>query len=99
MAVTATETRYVEKSRVSAKVREAGWGYAFVLVPMAVFGVFFIYPFIYAIYISFFNWGILGKEAGSKASLHNYGTVLHDPVFHTAIKNTLEYTLGVVPLT
>jgi multiple sugar transport system permease protein len=100
MAVTATDdTRYVEKSRLSAKVREAGWGYAFALVPMAVFGIFFIYPFIYAIYISFFNWGILGKEAGSKASLNNYSKVLHDPVFHTAIKNTLEFAIGVVPLT
>jgi multiple sugar transport system permease protein len=99
MAVTATETRYVEKSRLSAKLREAGWGYAFALIPMAVFGIFFIYPFIYAVYISFFNWGILGKEAGSKASVHNYGKVLHDPVFHTAIKNTLEFAIGVVPLT
>jgi multiple sugar transport system permease protein len=99
MAVTATDTRLVEKSRISARVREACWGYAFAAVPMAVFGVFFIYPFIYAIYISFFNWGILGKQAGAKANLHNYGKVLHDPVFHTAVKNTLEYAVGVVPLT
>jgi multiple sugar transport system permease protein len=79
-----------------ARLREAGWGYAFVIAPIAVFGLFFIYPFIYAIYISFYNWGILGKQSG--AGWHNYHEVLSDPVFHTALKNIAEYTLGVVPL-
>ena len=36
-------------------------GYGFVLVPMAVFLLFFIFPIGYAIYISFYDWGILGK--------------------------------------
>ncbi len=81
---------------LSARVRESLWGYAFVLVPMAVFGLFFIYPFAYAIFISFYNWGILGKQ--SSAGFHNYYKVLTDPIFHIAIKNTLEYTVGVVPL-
>lgn len=84
---------------LSARVREGMWGYAFVAVPMAVFGLFFIYPFVYGLYISFFNWGILGKDQSNPhAGLHNYHVVLHDPIFHTAIKNTLEYTVGVVPL-
>jgi multiple sugar transport system permease protein len=83
-------------SMFGARVRESLWGYAFVLVPMAVFGLFFIYPFGYAIFISFYNWGILGKQ--SPAGFHNYYKVLTDPVFHIAIKNTLEYTAGVVPL-
>lgn len=81
-----------------ARLREAGWGYAFVAVPIAVFGFFFVYPFAYAIYISFFNWGIYGKLAGTGATWHNYSVLLHDPVFHTAIKNVLEYTVAVVPL-
>lgn len=80
-----------------ARVREAGWGYGFALVPIAVFGLFFIYPFGYAIYISFFRWGILGKTSQG-AGTFNYAQVLHDPVFHTALKNIAEYTLGVVPL-
>jgi len=79
-----------------ARLRESGWGYAFVVAPVAVFGLFFIYPFLYAIYISFFHWGILGKQSG--AGWHNYHAVLSDPVFHTALKNIAEYTIGVVPL-
>jgi multiple sugar transport system permease protein len=74
------------------------WGYTFVAVPMVIFGLFFLYPFVYAIYISLFDWGILGKAAGSKAGLANYQALWHDTTFHTAIKNTLEYTVVVVPL-
>ncbi len=83
---------------LGVRLREAGWGYAFVAVPIAVFGLFFIYPFAYAIYISFFHWGILGKQTGASGT-YNYAKVLHDPIFHTALKNVAEYTLGVVPLT
>jgi multiple sugar transport system permease protein len=81
---------------LGVRIREAGWGYAFVAVPMAVFGVFFLYPFGYMVYISFFHWGILGSQGG--AGWHNYHDVLHDPIFRTALKNIAEYTAGVVPL-
>jgi multiple sugar transport system permease protein len=80
-----------------ARLREAGWGYGFALVPIAVFGLFFIYPFFYALYISFFHWGILGKTAPGAGSF-NYSQVLHDSVYHTALKNIVEYTVVVVPL-
>jgi len=82
---------------LGARLREAGWGYGFVLVPIGVFGLFFIYPFIYAIYISFYHWGILGKQ-GSAHGTFNYSNVLHDPIFHTALRNIAEYTFAVVPL-
>ncbi len=81
---------------VGARVREAGWGYAFVLLPLAVFGIFFIYPLGYAVYISFFEWGILGKIEG--VGTQNYRDLFADPVFHRAIKNTVEYAVVVVPL-
>jgi ABC-type sugar transport system permease subunit len=80
----------------SARLREAGVGYAFVALPIGVFGLFFIYPLAYAVYISFYHWGILGKQAS--AGTANYRQVLDDPIFHTALKNIAEYTLGVVPL-
>jgi len=82
---------------LGARLREAGWGYGFVLAPIGVFGLFFIYPFIYAIYISFYHWGILGKQ-GSAHGTFNYSNVLHDPIFHTALRNIAEYTFAVVPL-
>ena len=96
---TATEAApsRLRASMLGARVREAGWGYAFAVVPLAVFGLFFIYPFVYAVYISFFHWGILGKTSPGTGTF-NYGKVLHDPVFHTALKNIAEYTFAVVPL-
>jgi multiple sugar transport system permease protein len=96
---TVNETIPAPKQRGSvfgARVREAGWGYLFVLLPMVVFGLFFIYPLVYGIYISFFEWGILGKVKG--VGFDNYRTLDHDFVFRRAVKNTIEYTVVVVPL-
>lgn len=99
MPATTTQPRAARQTLAGARIRETAWGYAFVLVPMAVFGIFFLYPFAYAIYISFFHWGILGKQPGTGSiGFANYSTVLHDSVFQIAIRNTLEYTIGVLPL-
>jgi multiple sugar transport system permease protein len=96
---TATEAApsRLRASMAGARLRESGWGYVFAVVPLAVFGLFFIYPFIYAIYISFYHWGILGKTSPGTGTF-NYAKVLHDPIFHTALKNIAEYTFAVVPL-
>ena len=96
-AVTDTAPRPTRASMRGVKLREALWGYGFASLPMAVFGVFFVYPLGYAIYISFLHWGILGRQPG-KAGTYNDSKVIHDPVFHTALKNVFEYTAGVVPL-
>jgi ABC-type sugar transport system permease subunit len=77
-------------------VKEAFVGYGFVLVPMGVFLVFFIFPILYAVYISFHDWGVLGKV--STVGLDNYSLLLEDDLFWRAIKNTLYYTAGVVPV-
>ena len=98
---TATESIPPPKrgSLLGARVREAGWGYAFVVLPMAIFGIFFIYPLGYAVYISFYEWGILGKVQGAgNVGTDNYRTLFDDPIFRRAIRNTIEYTLVVVPL-
>jgi multiple sugar transport system permease protein len=100
MATTSATEAAPRRPRLSmrgARLREAGWGYGFALVPIAVFGLFFIYPLGYAVYISFFHWGILGKTAPGTGTF-NYSKVLHDPIFHTALKNIAEYTVAVVPL-
>ena len=96
---TATEAApsRLRTSMAGARLREAGWGYGFALVPLAVFGLFFVYPFAYAVYISFYHWGIAGKTSPGTGTF-NYAKVLHDPIFHTALRNIAEYTVAVVPL-
>lgn len=76
-------------------VREALVGYAFVLLPIASFLIFFMYPLGYAAYISFFEWGALGKI--DSVGLGNYRDLVDDILFHKALKNTLRYTVIVVP--
>jgi multiple sugar transport system permease protein len=90
-------TTRLKDSALSARLREAVVGYAFVLVPMGFFLLFFVFPIIYAFYISAFDWSVLGKESGSVASFKNYHNLYHDTVFRRALKNTLEYTAVVVP--
>jgi multiple sugar transport system permease protein len=80
------------------RLREALVGYSFVIVPMAVFGVFFLFPIGYAIYISRYNWGVFGPDpAHPSAGWHNYGWELHDPIFWRSMKNIGEFTVWVVP--
>lgn len=95
MAIAVPKRRLFGRTRRPGAGREALVGYAFVFVPMVVFLLFFIYPMGYAVYISRFDWGILGplETLGWK----NYSSLWHDTLFRRSIKNTLEYTVWVVP--
>ena len=76
-------------------LREALTGYAFVAVPIGVFILFFIYPMVDAVWISRFKWGILGPI--DNVGWQNYTDLWHDSLFKRSIRNTLEYTVWVVP--
>jgi multiple sugar transport system permease protein len=80
----------------SARLREALVGYAFILVPMGVVLLFFIWPLVYAVYISRYDWGVFGKI--ETLGLENYRELYRDEIFHKALKNTLLYTALVVPI-
>jgi multiple sugar transport system permease protein len=104
MAVAASPKRV--KSVGNERLREALVGYAFILIPMGIFGLFFIYPMVYAFYVSAHEWGGLTGNAGF-VGLDNYRELWGDkqfwdwpPRFHsaTALWNTFYYALLVVPL-
>ena len=63
---------------------------------MAVFVIFFMYPFVYAIYISFFDWGILGKNHSD--GLDNYCDALARRDLPQGDQEHALYTVVVVPL-
>jgi len=96
VAIAVPKRRLFGRTRQPGAAREALVGYAFVFVPMAVFILFFIYPMGYAVYISRFDWGILGPLG--KVGWKNYTSLWHDTLFRRAVKNTIEYTVWVVPL-
>ena len=60
MAIAVPKRRLFGRTKRPGAAREALVGYAFVFVPMAVFLLFFVYPIGYAVYISRYDWGILG---------------------------------------
>jgi multiple sugar transport system permease protein len=86
------------------RLREAGWGYAFVLAPLFIFALFQIYPMVYAFYVSVHEWGGIEGKIGY-VGLDNYRELRDDQSFWvwpperaTALWNTFYYALLVVPL-
>jgi multiple sugar transport system permease protein len=86
------------------RLREAGWGYAFVFVPLGIFALFQLYPMVYAFYVSVHEWGGIEGNLGY-VGLDNYRELRDDESFWTwpperatALWNTFYYALLVVPL-
>jgi multiple sugar transport system permease protein len=77
---------------------EALAGYLFIAVPMALFLVLNVGSIVYALYISVWKWNLRTGPV-EFTGLRNYATALNDPIFQTAIKNTLYYAVVWVPLT
>jgi multiple sugar transport system permease protein len=78
------------------KAREARVGLAFIAIPMVLFAVLQIFAIFYALFISFFDWGIRGPR--DFVGIDNYAELLGNNVFiGKAIPNTLVFTAIVVP--
>lgn len=79
------------------KLREALWGYLFILPVVLGFLVFMAAPIFDALIKSFTNASLLGET--SFVGLDNYKKLLfHDPTFRISLKNTMIYSVGLVPL-
>lgn len=85
-----------KKFVLSRKRAESLVGYGFVSIPMALFLFLSVGIFIYAIYISTFDWGIMGPT--KFVGLANYEKAFSDPIFLKAIRNSVKYALLVVPI-
>jgi multiple sugar transport system permease protein len=86
------------------RLTEALVGYAFVLIPLALFGLFYLYPIVYAFWISVHEWGGIEGNLGY-VGFENFRTLIDDRQFWTwppergtALWNTFYYALLVVPI-
>ncbi len=61
------------------------------------FCAFTIYPIFYSLYLSFFNASLLSPTR-AYVGLNNYVNLLQNPTFQKAVRNTIHYTIGVVPI-
>lgn len=70
-------------------------GYSFILPDLLGLTVFIIFPIIYAIYISLFNWNFANTK--EFIGLQNYITMFHDTKWWDALLRTVKLTLMYVP--
>src|SRR5574341_848381 len=70
--------------------------YLFLTPYLLVFLPFFLLPALFSAVVSLTNWKIVGTP--TFVGLQNYARLLQDPLFTTALKNTLSYTAVIVPV-
>ncbi|MEM8906464.1 MAG: sugar ABC transporter permease [Bacteroidota bacterium] len=84
--------------KLTTKQREqARTAYLFIGFPLILFAVFTFFPILFAFFISFYDWNLLIPDKPF-VGLSNYVELFQDRVFLISIKNTLAYTIGVVPI-
>ncbi|WP_329455038.1 carbohydrate ABC transporter permease [Streptomyces sp. NBC_01497] len=64
----------------------------FLIVPLALYAIFVIWPFIQSIYYSFTNWTGLSPQF-SVTGLDNYQRMMHDPTFWASLRHSVIYVL------
>jgi multiple sugar transport system permease protein len=70
--------------------------YVFIAPNLILFTVFVFIPLLYAVYISFHQWTLIGVPEFN--GIENYQRLVRDPLFWQALENTVIYTIGCVPL-
>ena len=76
--------------------RKVGPGYLFLLPSVAILLVFVVYPIVQSLWMSLHDWSFF-SSSHPFVGLGNYRTMLHDPRFWNALRNTAVYTAVVVP--
>ena len=72
--------------------------FTFLLPWLVTLGLFWLYPLLYSLYLSFTEYGILGGQA-KFVGLANYANLLQDPDFWQALQNTSFFVVGTIPFT
>jgi len=79
------------------RIHRARTAYLFLLPGFILFAVFVIYPMLYSLRISFYDWNVIKPAKSEWVGLDNYGTLLGNPILHRAVLNTLAYAAITVP--
>jgi len=79
------------------QVYRARTAYLFLLPGLLLFALFIVYPMLYSLRISFYDWNVIKPVKSVFIGLDNYRTLLGDAIFRRATLNTLVYTAITVP--
>jgi len=69
--------------------------YLFILVPMALFLTFVLYPICRSFFMSFYDWKIIGSS--TFVGFKNYINAFNDAILNISWRNTIIYSLATVP--
>lgn len=84
------------RSAAGGRLRSSLIAYLYLLPATAILLVFHLFPIVYALYISLFNWRLI---QGPFVGLDNYTNAVTSPEFWQALGVTLLYAGGTVPVT
>ncbi len=87
----------MKKPLLSKKVRRTLVAYSFIAPNFIGFCVFTLIPIIFAFALAFLKWD--GSNPIEFAGFSNFAKLVDDTFFKAALKNTIIYCLGTVPLT
>lgn len=76
------------------RTKRYGWyiPYAFLLPGLLLYVLWMLYPLVYELYISFFEWNIMPGQESTFIGLANYQNAFDDSTFWLALRNTAQYT-------
>lgn len=77
---------------MTGKKRESLQGYLFILPVVILFAVFIIYPIVYNIHISFYDWNGINLEK-TFIGVKNYTELFHDPIMKKTVINFIKIAL------
>lgn len=79
-------------------LRTTSHPFAFILPWIIIFSVFWAYPIVYSFYLSFTDYSLLSPEKAQWIGIENYSAMLNDDTFRLALKNTLIFCIGTIPV-
>jgi multiple sugar transport system permease protein len=85
-----------KRSRDPLAAEDAVAGWLFVLPAVIIFSVFIFWPILYIFWLSFHEWSVITPEKPF-VGIDNYREIVRNSDFQIALRNTLWFSLGVVP--
>lgn len=87
----------IDRNPVFRRIREHMWGYVFLLPLTLLSLIFVLYPIAGSFRYAFYNWDGFGDPT-QFVGLRHFQRVATDPFFWNAFKNTVIYTILLVPI-
>ncbi len=91
------EKNTASKNRRRREIKRNLVAYSFIAPNFIGFAVFTLVPIVFAFALAFMNWD--GSNAITFAGIDNFKKLGSDPLFLSALRNTVLYCIGTVPLT